>query len=108
MMPNLEIPNLTDSQKLYKGMVENLITVNSGLNNAQEEIKVLNKVVLDGNGELPIRETVRNHEVFIKDLKYWIRLVGGAILLQTLAFAIGLVVALVRFLPVLERIASQP
>ena len=105
-MPHIEIPNLTEEQRVMKNIAENLMTVNTGLNTAQEEVKILNKVVLDGNGELPLREQVRNHEAFIKDIKYWSRFVGGAILLQTLAFAVGIIIAIVRFLPVLERLAK--
>src|SRR3990172_2918583 len=99
-MPELEIPNLTDSQKLYQAMVEHLVSVSTGLNDVQTDVRELNKVVLLGNGDLPLREQVRNHENFIKDLKYWVRFVGGAIVLQTIAFTVGLVVAVAKFLPV--------
>lgn len=107
-MPELQIPNLTDSQKLYQAMVEHLVTMSTGLNDVQSDVRELNKVVLLGNGELPLRETVRNHTAFINDMKYWIRLVGGAIVLQTLVFAFGVAVALVKFLPVLESLAKNP
>lgn len=106
-MPQLNIPNLTDSQKLYQALVEHLMTVSTGLNDVQTDVRELNKVVLLGNGELPLREIVRSHDAFIKDIKYWIRLVGGAIVLQTLTFAIGVVVAVVKFLPVLESLAKN-
>ena len=107
-MADLQIPNLTDSQKLYQAMVEHLITVSTGLNDVQTDVRELNKVVLLGNGEVSLRETVRSHEAFIKETKYWLRLVGGAIILQTLAFGAGITIAVVKFLPVLENLARKP
>ena len=105
-MADLQIPNLTDSQKLYQGMVEHLMSVSTGLNDVQHTVDEHEKILVKGNGELPLREQVRNHDNFIKDIKYWVRFVGGAIVLQTLAFTIGLVVAVVKFLPVLEQLAK--
>jgi hypothetical protein len=107
-MPDLEIPNLTESQKLFKGMVEHLMTVSTGLNGVQEDVRELNKVVLLGNGELPLRETVRNHETFIKDMRYWIRFVGAAIIGQTIIFAFATAIAIVKFLPLLEQMSKKP
>ncbi len=102
MMPDLT-KELTDSQKV----AVNQLTLNTALNDTQADVKELQKIVIFGNGELPLREQVRNHETFIKDIKYWVRFVGGAIVLQTLAFAIGILVALIKFLPVLEQIAKE-
>lgn len=102
-MPELEQPSLTDSQKINL----NVITLNTALNDVQSDVRELNRVVLLGNGELPLRELVRNHDVFIIGIKEWTRFVFGALIVQTLAFIVGLIVAIVRFLPLLEQLANQ-
>lgn len=111
-LPEIPIPNLTDSQKLYTKMIENLVSVNTAVNDLQADVKTLNTVVIVGNGELPLREVVRNHEKFILDIKdtmkYWGRLVGGALLLNFIGFMIGIVLAIYRFLPILEKLAQKP
>jgi hypothetical protein len=105
---DLEIPNLTDSQKIYKGLVEHLISVSTNLNSVQEDVHELNKVILLGNGELPLREIVRSHETFIKDMRYWIRFVGAAIIGQTIIFAFATAIAVVKFLPAIEQLSKKP
>ena len=95
-------PSLTESQKINL----NIITLNTAINDLQNDVRTLNRIVIEGNGELPLREQVRNHESFIKDIKYWMRFLGGALILQTLAFLAGVFVAVVRFLPLLERLAQ--
>lgn len=106
-LPNLQIPNLTDSQKLYTGMVEHLMSVSTNLNSLQEDVHELNKVILLGNGDLPLREVVRTHENFINDIKYWIRFVGAAIILQTLIFAIAVATTYVKLSPVIDELTRQ-
>jgi hypothetical protein len=101
-MPADLTTNLTDEQKIAM----NIITLNTAVNDLQNEMKIMNKVVLVGNGELPLREVVRNHDKFIMDIKYWTRFIGGALVLQTLAFAGGIIIAVVKFLPILERLAK--
>lgn len=102
-LPNLE-PQLTESQKLSL----NLITLNTKCNDLDIGYRKLNAVVLLGeDGELPLRETVRNHTAFIDGIKYWSRLIGGALILQTIAFGAAVIVAYVKFLPVLEKLANQ-
>lgn len=101
MNPDLT-PTLTDSQKLNL----NVITLNTAVNDLQMDVKALNKIVITGNGEIPLREQVRNHEKFINGVQYWGKFVGGALILQTIAFLTGIVVAVVRFLPILEKLAK--
>jgi len=96
-------PTLTDSQKINM----NIITMNTALNDIQKDISILNKVILLGNGEPPLRETVRNHDAFLRDIRYWTRFVGGAIVIQTIAFTLGILVAVVKFLPILEQLSRQ-
>jgi len=94
--------SLTDSQKISL----NIITINTAINDLQTDMRELNRVVILGNGDLPLREQVRNNTSFIVTTKYWTRFVFGALILQTITFGVGIVVAIIRFLPVLEKIAT--
>lgn len=107
-MSELQIPNMTDSQKIFAAIMENQITVNTALNELQEKVEKHHKVLLEGNGEIPLVERVRNHDGFIGNMRYWMRFIGGALIIQTIAFATSVVIAVVKFLPVLERLANQP
>jgi len=99
-LPEIEPPSLTDSQKINI----NVITLNTAINDLQSDVRELNKVVLLGNGELPLREQVRNHAVFIAEIRYWTKFVFGALILQTITFAVGVIIAIIRFLPLLEQL----
>lgn len=97
--------SLTDSQKVAL----NVITMNTAINDLQTDMREVQQILIKGgNGELPLREQVRNNTVFIASIKYWTRFVFGALVLQTIAFGIGIIIALVRFLPVLEHLANNP
>lgn len=103
MIPDVmpEYHNLTDSQKInILGMA-----VTDVRNKTDEHHKIL---VLGDPPTLPLPERVRNLEDFKKNIDYWGRFLGGALLLNFLGFTAGIVVALVKFLPVLERLANQP
>lgn len=104
----LEIPNLTDSQKLYKGLVENLISLNTAINDLQETQAKHHKVLIEGNGDLPLLERVRNLEAFTGTLKFWLRTVSVAIVLQTITFGAAAIVYFVKLYPVLAEIAKTP
>lgn len=58
--------------------------------------------------ELPLPERTRNLEDFRSDFQYWFRFLIGALILQTLAFGSGIFIAVVKFLPVLEKLAQAP
>lgn len=103
MMPDIT-PNLTDSQKLNM----NVITINTAVNELQTDVKKLNTVVLEGNGELPIREQVRNHERFIGEIRYWIKFIFGIVVTWTIGQMILAVVAINWLYPILTKLANQP
>ncbi len=111
----LELPNLTETQKSFNAMQTNLLSVNSAVNTLQEndkeqdhQLTALNKAVFIGNGELSLKETVRNHEKFISEIKYWIKFAIGLLVAQFISFGVASVVAYIRFLPVLEQLAKKP
>jgi hypothetical protein len=95
---------LTGEQKVAM----NVITLNTAVNTLQEGFELHDKILIKGNGELPLREQVRNHERVISSIQYWSRFVGGALVLQSIAFLTGIVIALIKFLPLLETLAKKP
>lgn len=109
MLPGLTpemLANLTDSQKINIQIIQHLTSINTALNDIRHDVSVHDKLLVTGNGEPSIQERVRNLEKFVEGILYWGRFVGGAIVIQTLAFFVGIIIALVRFLPVLERLAQ--
>lgn len=78
------------------------------LNDVQTKVIELYKIVKTGNGEVSLLERVRNVEKFVSSFQYWSKFLIGALIIQTLAFLGGVIVALIRFLPVLERLANKP
>lgn len=113
IMPSEELTpdilaSLNDSQKTHIRILQNITSINTVINDLQHDVSTHNKLLVTGNGELPIPERLRNVERFIGTLNYWGKFVGGALIIQTIAFFAGIVIAIVRFLPLLERLASKP
>lgn len=99
-MPTPLSEELTDSQR-------RLVT-SIALNDLQTRVGKLYEEVITGNGEVSLLERMRNVEKFVSGFQYWSKFLIGALIIQTLAFLGGVVIALVRFLPVLERLATKP
>lgn len=95
-----DFTELTDSQKL--------LVLSIGLNNVQNKLEVHDKLLVTGNGSLPIMERLRNLEAFVSSIKYWTRFLIGAILLQTLTFAAAAITYFIRLYPLLVRLSEKP
>lgn len=97
--------DLSDSQKM--------LIVSLAINDMQSNIERYNKILITGDngGQLPLLERVRNLETYINgmksSMKFWGRTIGAALLVQTLTFLAGIIIALVRFLPVLENLSKS-
>jgi hypothetical protein len=109
------IASLTDTQRTNLRMIQSISNINttiSSISSAMQELKTEvgthEKILITGNGIPSLQERLRSLEKFVDTFQYWLRFVGGAIVLQTLAFFVGVVIALVQFLPILKRIADQP
>lgn len=102
------IASLTDSQKINLRIIQNLTSLNTAINDMKHDVSVHDKILVTGNGVPSLQERLRNLEKFVDGFQYWLRFVGGALVLQTLAFFVGIIIALVRFLPLLEKLANQP
>lgn len=119
-MPPIDLPNMTETTKVLTMMRDALIGhdtrlqgLRDDLNETNADVELLKANVLTGAGtSLSHAERIRNLETFadgVKDtIKYWGRLIGGALILNFLGFATGILVALIKFLPILERLANQP
>jgi len=95
----LELNDMTDSQKivlLWSQMQE--------LRNGHAKD---HKVLIEGNGELPVVEKVRNLENFANTIKFWFRTIAIAIVLQTITFGAAAVVYFVKLYPLLNEIANK-
>ena len=119
-MPNFDLPNMTENTKVLTIMRDALIShdtrlqnIRDDLNETQADVEILKASVITGTGNnLSLSERVRTLEAFaegVKDtIKYWGRLIGGALLLNFIGFSTGIIIALIKFLPVLQKLAEKP
>lgn len=108
-MPDLTpemFTSLTDTQKVNLRIIQNLTSMNTAINDLQHDVNIHNRLLVTGNGDLPLPERMRNAENFIKGMKNLGSIIGGALIIQTIAFLTGIILAIVRFLPLLERLAT--
>lgn len=95
-----QFEDMTDSQKM------NIVSL--AINDLQTKLSIIQTSLYgDGNGKIGALERLRMVEDFISNVKYWIRFMVGAILIQTIAFIITVVVALARIYPILVQLAAQ-
>lgn len=92
--------NLSDSQQRII-MRTNVIQLNN-------DVQKMKKFLFEGEGndELPAAERLRNLETFQKTINFWFRTIAVAIVLQTITFGTVAVVALVRVMPALDKLAN--
>lgn len=121
-IPPIDLPNMTDTTKVLTMLRDGLIAhdtrlqgLRDDINELNVDVKVIKEATLAGNpttGLLSHAERIRILETYadgIKDtIRYWGRMVGGAMLLNFLGFMTGVIVAIIRFLPVLEALAKKP
>lgn len=91
---------LSDSQRL--------IIIQNALIEANTKLEKHHKILLEGNGELPLVEKVRNLETFVDTLKFWLRTVSVAIVIQTVTFGAAALIYFIKLYPILQQIARNP
>lgn len=95
-----EYNELTGDQKM------NILGI--AVTDLRNKVDTFEKILVTGDPPtLPLPERVRTLEKFQDKFEYWSRIVGGALILNFLGFATGILIAVVRFLPVLEAIANK-
>lgn len=109
------LANMTESQKINIQMLQAITSVNTRVNDIGHNVTMIRDQVdrhehllVTGNGDLPILERLRNNEKFIDGVRYWVRIVIGLLVAQFITFASASVIAYMKFLPVLERLANRP
>lgn len=113
-LPITEFKNLTETDKaliVWQGLTDTWTKLQETIEHQKEieaDTRVHSKLLLTGNGEPSLLERMRAIEKFQKDFEYWAKFIGGALLLNFIGFFTGIVIAIVRFLPVLERLANKP
>jgi hypothetical protein len=106
--PRLDVvlnPNLNDVQKMLV-LENNMSILQSRIIENDSTLERHHKLLIEGNGELPMLERLRNLEQFIGVLKFWLRTVAIAIVLQTITFGIASMVYFIRLLPLLEKLTN--
>ncbi len=121
-MPPIDLPNVTERTKVMNMLRDGLIAhdtriqnIRDDLTETRKDVAILKEATIIGNpatGTLSYAERIRNLEAFtegIKDtIRYWGRVIGGALLLNFIGFMTGVTIAVIRFLPILEQLAKKP
>lgn len=110
-----EVKNSDETNKwllIWQGLTDTWTKLVEAVQRQDEmdvDVKKHEQILITGKDDQPsILERVRNLERFVDKFEYWARFVGGTIILQTIAFFVGIIVAILKFLPLLERLASKP
>jgi hypothetical protein len=99
--------SLTDDQRVLLKMLQNINSINTALNLLQSDVRVHDKILVTGNGEPSLQERIRNLEAFVASQKYWLRLVAGALVLQTITFGTAAIVYFIKLTPVLNSLQKS-
>lgn len=103
----MTLPNVLPE---YKDMsVEDKIGIlGMAVTDLRNKTNVYERILITGDPpkELPLPERTRNLEDFRNDFQFWFRILIGALIAQTVAFGYGIFVAIVKFLPILERLSQ--
>ena len=103
-MPEILEENMTESQRLAWSM----LSLNTAFTNEKLRTDKHQKLLIDGNGELPLVEQVRNLNTFVNGVRYWMKFLIGALLLQTLTFMTTAVIYFIKLAPYLDQLSKNP
>ena len=102
------LDSLTNTQKINIKIIQNITSLNTAINDLRHDVHEHDKLLITGNGTPSLQERLRNLESYTDALKYWGKFVWGAIIIQTVSVFVAIIIAIVRFLPLLEKLAGQP
>lgn len=93
-------PEMTDTQKLFMAMT----SANTAINDLQATVGHDHKLLVEGNGQKPIKQRVDDIEEYVKGMKFWLRTIAVSIVLGVISFVGYGIVLYVQILPVLEKL----
>lgn len=97
----MDMDKLTESQRMV--ILQTRVLENDS------RLEEHHKILVEGkSSELPLLERVRNLEAFATSIKFWLRTIAVAIVLQTITFGVAAVVYFVRLYPLLEKLTDLP
>lgn len=103
---------MTDQQELM--LERRILAAEHGLTALQSDVLELNRrfekdhrILVEGNGEMPVVEKVRVLESFAKSLQFWSRTIAVALVLQTITFITASAVYFIRLIPLLNELLNQ-
>ena len=106
---------LSDSQRMNLKVLQNITSVNTAVNNLQDDLRELkseftihDKLLVTGNGIPSLQERVRTLEAYIDNQKHWLRLIGGALVLQTITLFVSFMLYFARVVPLLDKLSKLP
>lgn len=100
-------PYLSDAEK-FQLLDTAIIATQTAVSSLSEKFEKDHKILVEGNGVLPIVEQVRNINRFIDDMKFWLKTVTVAVVLQTISFSGAALIYFLKLYSVLEKISKQP
>ena len=96
-------PYLTDGEKF--ALLDNaIISTQTAINTIGEKVDKHQKILVEGNGVLPLVEQVRNINAFINSVKFWMKTIAVAVVLQTITFGGAAFVYFLKLYPILEKL----
>ena len=100
MIPELEVPNQTDTQKFNTEVYRALSAINIVLSNLQIRQEKHHEVLIEGDSEaLPMTARMTNAEAFIKEVRYWMKFLVGIVVINLTASMFAIVSAIIKNLP---------
>lgn len=87
---------------------QKLLLISLSVNDVNTKVSKHHKLLVEGNGDLPIPERLRLLEKFTGDMKFWFRTIAVALVLQTLTFGSAALVYFIKLYPLLERLSNNP
>lgn len=103
----IQNPLLTDAEKISL-LDTAIIAMQEKITEQDTRIGKHHKLLVEGNGELPAMERIRNLESFQNGLKFWLKTIAVALVLQTVTFAGAALIYFIRLYPILEQISKNP
>lgn len=102
------MPEVSPQQSSQDIILDNKIAILSmAVTQLQVQQKKHHEVLIEGNGELPVVERLRDVERFNATIKFWTKTIAVAIVLQTITFGTTALIYFIRLYPLLSRIAAE-